>query len=244
MASEYWNYKFRDVRPEEPKPLTPKERRANWWHYHKWYVLAGVVLLAIAADLVWNALQNQANQPDYQIAYVGNYSLPDDTAAALEEALAAYGEDVNQDGQVIVRINSYPLLEDTSSEDDALYTSASVTRLMADLEVGESVFFLLEDPEGFQEDYSILRLLDGSLPEEGESDGWDCVLRWGDCPLLAGLSLGDYAYSAAGETVSGESQELLENLYIARRGFWDETDDSSSAAYDAFWDTLTEGAVS
>lgn len=244
MASEYWNRKFRDVHPEEKRPLTPKERRANWWHYHKWHVLAGVVLLALAADLGWSILRSRQNLPDYQIAYVGDYSLPEDTTAALEAALAAFGEDVNGDGQVIVRLVSYPLLEESGSEEDAMYAAASSTRLMADLEVGESAFFLLEDPEGFQEGHQILRRLDGSLPEAGESDGWDCVLRWGDCPVLAGLALGEYAYSVAGETVSGESQALLEDLYLARRGYWRGTEEIPAAAYDAFWDALTEGAVS
>ena len=37
MASEYWKWKFKDVRPEEKRELTPEEKRKNWWHYHRWH---------------------------------------------------------------------------------------------------------------------------------------------------------------------------------------------------------------
>ena len=44
MASEYLKWKYRDVKPDAPLVLTPKEKRANWWHYHKWTLLSGVVV--------------------------------------------------------------------------------------------------------------------------------------------------------------------------------------------------------
>jgi len=40
MASEYLKWKYKDVRPDIPKELTPAEKRSNWWHYHKWYAAA------------------------------------------------------------------------------------------------------------------------------------------------------------------------------------------------------------
>ena len=38
-----------------------------------------------------------------------------------------------------------------------MYTAASNVKLMADLDACESYFFLLEDPEGFQKSYEVLR---------------------------------------------------------------------------------------
>ena len=43
MASEYLKWKYRDVKPDEPIRLTRKEKALNWWHYHKWYVLLGIL---------------------------------------------------------------------------------------------------------------------------------------------------------------------------------------------------------
>ena len=55
--SEYLNWKFRDVKPDGPAPaLTPRQKLANWWHYSKWFVLGGAVLLGLAADLAASAL--------------------------------------------------------------------------------------------------------------------------------------------------------------------------------------------
>ena len=51
MASEYLKWKYRDVGPEQAVELTPRQKRANWWYYHKWYVLLGLGLLAAALSI-------------------------------------------------------------------------------------------------------------------------------------------------------------------------------------------------
>ena len=55
---------------------------------------------------------------------------------------------------------------------------------MADLDACESCVFLLEDPASFQEHDQVLRHLDGSLPEETETDWENCCLSWSQCPVL------------------------------------------------------------
>ena len=143
MASEYLKKKYQDVKPDVKRELTPAEKRKNWWHYHKWHVVIGAVLLAILGSMVWNTLQRV--MPDYQIAYVGTAALPDDTAAAVENGIAALGEDLNGDGRVVVRLVQYT----SSGEIDAQAAMAAEVRLMADMTACESYFFLLEDPEKF-----------------------------------------------------------------------------------------------
>ena len=107
MASEYLKWKYRDVQRREKVELTPAEKRKNWWHYHKWHVVIAVVLVGIGINLVCNALGIGQIRPDYQIAYVGGNTLPDDTATAIEAAFAALGEDLNGDGKVVVQLNQY-----------------------------------------------------------------------------------------------------------------------------------------
>ena len=82
MASEYLKWKYRDVRPEKPLELTKKQRRQNWWHYHKWHVLIGVAVVLIGADWGWNILTQVT--PDYQIAYVGSAPLSEGDGASWE----------------------------------------------------------------------------------------------------------------------------------------------------------------
>jgi len=152
MASEYLKWKYRDVRPDKPVELTKKQRRQNWWHYHKWHVGLGVLAMLIVANLVWHAATQV--DPDYQAAYVGTYPLPEEEAAAWVDRLSALGVDCDGDGKVVVQLNQYPT---GGSGDDAMYTAASNVKLMADFDSCESYFFLLEDPEAFQKNYEILQ---------------------------------------------------------------------------------------
>ncbi len=241
MASEYLKWKYRDVKPDEkPAPLTGREKRANWWDYHKWHVAIALVLALALGDILWHALGIGQVQPDYQIAYVGRDMLPEDTAAALERALAGLGHDCDGDGRTVVRLEQYV----TGGEDGADYASASAARLMGDMEACESYFFLLDDAEKFQRDYQVLRLLDGSLPDDPGRTGGAFALAWTDCPALTGLELGSYTHTVLGEQVTGDSQELLSGLYIARRGFWTEKTAAFLPECDELWEVLTEGAIS
>ena len=238
MASEYLKKKYQDVKPDVKRELTPAEKRKNWWYYHKWHVVIGVVLAAILGSIVWNALHQV--KPDYQIAYVGTNALPDDTAAAVEACFAALGEDLNGDGKVVVQMVQYV----SSGGSDPQTVMAAQVRLMADLTERVSYFFLLEDPEQFQRSYHMLRRLDGSLPADGDDSGEGTYLAWAQCPVLAGMDLGEYSYALMGGTASGSSNELLSGLYIARRGFWTEDEAPYPEGCNALWEKITEGAIS
>ena len=240
MDSEYLKKKYKDVQPDVKRELTPAEKRKNWWHYHKWHVMVAVVLILIAADLVWGFLGRGKPKPDYQIAYVGTNALPDDTTAAVEACFTALGEDLNGDGNVVVRLVQYA----SSGETDAQAVMAAEVRLMADLTECESYFFLLEDPERFQQNYGSLRRLDGSLPVDVGTSGEGMDLAWEQCPVLAQMELGEYSYPLMGAAVTGSSNDLLSKLYIARRGFWTEKNTPYPEGCEALWEKITEGAIS
>lgn len=57
-----------DLIPEAPRQLTPAETRANWWHYHWYYVaLVAAAVLAIGY-FVWSRVTEV--KPDYTVAVV------------------------------------------------------------------------------------------------------------------------------------------------------------------------------
>ena len=238
MASEYLKWKYRDVQPDAPAEQTKKQRRQNWWHYHKWYVVLGAAAVLMAGNLVWHTATQV--RPDYQIAYVGGVPLPDTETAAWEDRLSTLGTDCNGDGKVIIKINQYVTPQNT---DDALYAYASNVKLMADLDSCESYFFLLEDPDQFQREYHTLRRLDGTLPEEEEDSAEGTYLAWADCPVLAALELGEYSYGLMDSAMTGSNQELLSPLCLARRGFWTEKASAYTEGCDELWNKLTEGAT-
>ena len=223
MASEYLKWKYRDVKPDEPPPpLTRKERLVNWWLYHKWHVAIGAVLLFALLDIGLRVAGFGREEPDYQFAYVGSRILPDEAVASFEDALASFGADRNGDGRVLVRLNQYADASASGDADAAMYAYASGVRLMADLQRGDSAFFLLESPEGFRRDYDIL-----------SGNG----VLWTDCPVLSALPLGEYDENLFGETVGGDAQSLFSGLWLARRDL-----SAYPEEYAILWNSLTEGA--
>lgn len=227
MASEYikWKSKDIDVKTEEEE-LTPEEKRKNWWYYHKWYLIIGVIALIALVHFLLDIFGVGEAKPDYQIAYVGSDPLPDETVYALETAISEMGQDLNGDGQVVVVINQYATyeniiqtqkeLEELPDGDLATQAQLSYAKLMTDISVNDSFFFLLEDPEGFEERYKVLSYLDGSLPDEENADYRQMCITWSDSQLLSSMDLGEYDLFGT----TGSNQELLSRLYIARRGFW------------------------
>jgi hypothetical protein len=207
MAGEYVRWLARDVKPAEKKELTPEEKRRNWWAYHKWYVLIGVAGLILAANLVFDAVSNVRAAPDYTITYVGSTPLPEGVAPALEECIAALGEDLNGNGQVQVEV-----LEFLLREGEAATVFGDSLQLTLNIESGESVLYLLEDPALFAEIYPILSA-DGNAP----------YYRCGDCPALASL-------------------EALRSIALARREIWESEPGEQTLGALRLFEALTEGA--
>ena len=132
--------------------------------------------------------------------------------------------------------------------------SAIFCFLLATVFVGVPSFFAFAGEQGtlgdsqvdyvFEESTGTLRYLDGSLPQsDADSDWWNMVYRWTDCPVLTGLNLGDYTSDAV-QSESGSSQELLSQYYIGIRGAWNKDTADLLAGGEELWNKLTAGAVS
>ena len=225
----------KDLTPRKKRAYTRKERWANWWDYNlKW-----VIIIGIAAAFVGYCFIGQyflTTHADYNVAVVAPHYLPEATQTALQDALAAYGEDRNGDGKVVVKLNVYTM-NFGSDDSDAYLDMAGTTKLSTDIQGALSSIFILYDPAGFQSTTGTLRYLDGSLPQSDADNDWD------DCPVLAGLDLGDYTSDAV-QNDSGSSQELLSHYYIGIRGAWTKDADGLLSGGEALWQALTAGAVS
>lgn len=241
MASEYLKWKYRDVQPDEPLVLSNKERFVNWWHYHKWLVLLGALLLGLGVYLIANALGFGKTSPDVQFAFVGSSPLPEDTVAQLKEKLTAYAEDVNADGKIIVQINQYPANSNDKDADAVEYAAASKVRLMGDLESKESCFFILESVETFHKDYDVLADANGTIATKASPVQ---SYRWADLPWLTNPPLGTYSETILGKGVTGSSDALMKDYSLARRGYLSGTTPKEAEAYERIWNHLTKGESS
>ena len=210
----------------------------NWWYYHKWYVVCGVILLGILINTAGNALGLWTRKPDLQVAYVGDAPLPADTAAALEQAFASLLTDFNGDGRVLVQLNQYVSPQQNPDADAAYHRMSSEISLIGDISDCDSYLFLTDDPQDLQRTFHILACPDGSCPEDSDYSVEGKAIAWKDCPALASLDLGSYTEYFLGQELSGDSQELLSGLFLGRRCFYtaDRTRYPEQCA--GFWELL------
>lgn len=102
------SYRYeRDIKPEdlvqeESRELTPAEARANWWHYH-WYYVALIAAAVLA--LGYFAWQRATTvEPDDTVTVVGCTEPDEAFLSALETKLESLSEDVNGDGKIKVEV--------------------------------------------------------------------------------------------------------------------------------------------
>lgn len=220
------SYRYeRDIKPEDliqetPRELTPAEARANWWHYH-WYYVALIAALVLALGyFAWQKVT--AVEPDYTVTVVGRTEPDEDFLSALETELESLGEDVNGDGKIKVDVKGVWLdlrLSDNDADLRQLMES-SQEKLNADFYLAQSMIFVVDDPAALEQMYGCFQLLDGTDPQEGD------VVRIEDFAL----PLEDTALAGAADT--GDTQ-----WYVARRLSEGVSEDVLTAA-DVMWEKL------
>ena len=240
--------------PESKKEYTKQEKAANWWHYHKLYVGIAVIAVVLVVWMVHDVVTRV--RPDYRVGYVGSSNLPTDTVTALENTLAAYCDDRNGDGKVVVELVQYNLDFDSESENTDAYTQmADVTRLSADLSSEDGPYiFIMQDTDyaqQFAETTGDLQYLDGTMPDTENVDENDNVIvdwtkmvyRWTDCPALTGLDLGTYTGLTMVDDLQGENQDIMKNTYIGRRAYYTDKSSLLSYIFVDLWNMFCAGAV-
>ena len=214
----------------------------NWWYYYKWYVICGGVLFCISIHLIGNAFGWFKKTPDIQIAYIGETRLPDDTVSALENAFAYLAGDYNHDGETRVQINQFIKGSPNDKDADIIsYQQALTIALMGDINDCESYFFLMEKPEEVQKEFQVLAMPDGSCPDDTDFSSEDKVFQWKSCGLLSELELGNYTTTVLGQTESGSNQELLSDLYLGRRCFYNKKQTKYADKCGQLWNILQGG---
>lgn len=221
MGGERYETENERIKRRLRRDLTRRQRLENWWNYHWHHVL--IVLAAVGLAFYFGSSWGTGVPEDYSVAWVGSSYLDDETQNALSVALAAYGEDVNGDGQVVVRVRQISLDLRAVAERgsiDGQQEYADLLALDADLNCGQSAIFILEDPEAFQAYSRALLYLDGKEPKEGAADWKDMTLPW--------------------EEVLGPVPEGVDGpLWLGCRGCWKEEQRESWTSSRQLWERIS-----
>ncbi len=183
----------------------------NWWYYHKWYVICGIILLFTVTNIIGNKLGWFKDTPDIQIAYIGDNPLSEDKIASIEKTFSTLAKDYNQDGKVLVKVNQFISGASVGDIESLSYQQATEIALIGDIDDCTSYFFLMDDPDKVQKEFQILAMPDGSCPSEYDLSADDKVISW-------------------------DSQ-----LYLGRRCFYNKKRTPYAKECSRIWDTLQGG---
>lgn len=210
MASARYtlNIKPEDLKPDEEKPLTPKEKRANFWYYNKWKIAAGLLLVVVVGIFIADVVGKV--EPDLNIAVVCQKGIPDAVTNRLGDALVEAGlvPDLNGDGRQMVTVNQYNLNFDEGEQVDYATQMASSVKMVTDLQVAQSVVFLMDNPALMDEYYDCFSEANGAV-----------LVPLEEAAGFAGLDL------TTQNIATGESEDggkYLEGFTLVRRGLNDE----------------------
>lgn len=218
MASERFKVLIGDIPPPEPpKEYTKKEKAKTFWIYHKWYFYGGILAAVLVFSFIWSIVTKV--EPDYQIGIITEQTVPDQLLRAVESSIVPLIDDRNGDGKTVVQINQYNLTFGKELSGDPNIHAANVTRLMGDIQVGDSFIFLVDNLQGVQENQAFLAYNDGTYPAEGEKVDYSKMgFKWGDCKGLSALELKNIEVSTyGGDIVVEDGQKLMKDFTMALR---------------------------
>lgn len=201
-------------------------RFQNWWDYHKWYVIVGIVLIWILLDLALSNWKARRDQPDFTVAYVARAPLDETLTAELEREFSLLAVDRNGDGKANVRINAYLYGAEEVVPDGGMAQIAADIRLIGDIAANESFLFLTDDAERLQTGYRILADAHGACLSDGDSTAAYQAIRFSEIGFFRAI-----------ESVGGAAH--LDRLSIARRCYPNDANDSDRDAENAFWARIT-----
>lgn len=102
------------VNPEElrpsnqaPQPLSPKQKWENFWYHYKWVVIACVCGALLVVFFAVEMLQK--NPPDYTVVLAADRGYLSGELEPLRQMLVQYGQDIDGDSEVEVKIISHQL---------------------------------------------------------------------------------------------------------------------------------------
>lgn len=166
------------IHANEIKLVTAKDKRKNWWYYHKFHLLIGIIAVALVGNFIYSIATKV--DPDYTIALLTSYSMPENGLTQLEECITPYADDRNGDGKVVVRVSNYVFSQDTS---DYTQQEASLVRFIADANENQSIIYL-HDEDGFNALATsdnlegFFQYNDGTAMPQGADDFENAMVSW------------------------------------------------------------------
>ncbi|WP_322172584.1 hypothetical protein [Acutalibacter caecimuris] len=184
---------------------TPRDKRRNWWFYHKTHLIVGIVGTIILGSVIWSIVSKV--EPDYTVGMITSYNIPGEVMESLENHLAQYADDRNGDGRVVVQVSSY-VFGNPASAEDMQATQASYARFAGDATMASCILYIHDDAgfkslgDSFQ---GFFQYNDGTAMPDTAWDYENAMRPWAEVPGLA-------AFTAQGNELSNWTPEVVQEL--------------------------------
>lgn len=182
---------------------TAKDKRANWWFYHKKHLFVGILVGAMVISMVYSIVSKV--EPDYTIGMITSYSLPSAVLEELEKTLAPYADDRNGDGKVVVQVSEYVFGSDTA---DPQALQAAYARFAGDVTMGSCMIYI-HDEGGFSalkgDLAGLFQYNDGTPMPEGAKDYDKAMRSWSEFEALKD-------FTAQGSELANWTPEVIQTL--------------------------------
>lgn len=168
------------------KADTGKAKAQNWWYYNKKKLFIGILCGALVVSFICSVIFKV--HPDYTVAIMSGQYVDDSALKVLENSLTPYGEDVNGDGKVVVRVLNYSVATQSGdSSYDVAAQQAVAVRFAADISTGESMIWL-HDEVGYYCMGEQENLFQTINPKADEND----MIPWKDVKALKKMDFEGY----------------------------------------------------
>ncbi|MEG1887739.1 MAG: hypothetical protein RR177_06370 [Oscillospiraceae bacterium] len=119
-------------------PTTVKQKNDNFWFYHKYHVIAAILVAAVLAVTVYQFVTKE--KYDCTMVLYMSKSVGTEVIAAMESELEKYCEDTDKNGKVNVLLLDCAF----SKNDDYSIVTAKSTRLQAQLATPDAMLFITD----------------------------------------------------------------------------------------------------
>ena len=174
------------IHSNEIKLVTAKDKRENWWYYHKRQIIPAILVVALLAVFI-HSMATKVD-PDYTIGLLTSFTMPETGVQQLEECIAAYADDRNGDGKVVIQVSNYVMSDDASANPSA--QEAAWVRFTADASLNATMIYL-HDSTAFsvlEGDFTgFFQYKDGTLMPEDATDYENAMYSWDDIAAFANL---------------------------------------------------------
>ena len=226
----------------EQSGKTPRGKWQNFWYYHKWHVIIGVVAFVVVA---WSVISSVTTvKPDFTIGLLTQKTYPDSVLNALTGEMEKYGKDLNGDGKVVVQVAQFVLPGEASS---AAFPSASSdmaqqqqnlealqayqAKWITDMSVGTSMIMISDNANFIQQEKTnrIFSYLDGTTPSSTATDYDKMRVPLEKCPKLANVMVS--LQSGNGSNVNVKLAKMMPDCSISIRRYKGTAVDGKADSY-------------